>query len=57
MRILHLLKSEPDGETRQLIDALSADREASEVSLHAAAVDYDELVGTVFASDHVVCWW
>jgi hypothetical protein len=57
VKILHLLKSEPDGETRQLVDALSEGCEASEVFLSAGPVDYDEVVTRVFENDQVVCWW
>jgi hypothetical protein len=57
VKILHIMKSEPEIDTRQLVDALSEGREASEVSLHAGPVDYDELVTKVFENDHVVCWW
>lgn len=57
MKILHIMKSEPEIDTRQLVDALSEGREASEVSLYAGSVDYDELVTKVFENDQVVCWW
>ena len=57
MKILHLLKSEPGAETRQLVEALSEGREASEISLFAGSVDYNELTAKVFESDQVVCWW
>jgi hypothetical protein len=57
VKILHLLKSEPEGDTRQLVEALSEGCEASEVSLSAGPVDYGELVARVFENDQVVCWW
>ena len=57
MKILHIFKSEPDDTTRDLAGALSREREAQEVLLAQGEVNYDELVGAVFASDQVVCWW
>ncbi|MFC1656972.1 hypothetical protein ACFL2P_00155 [Candidatus Moduliflexota bacterium] len=57
MKILHLFKSEPDTETRQLADALGEGRDADEISLAAGPVDYDRLVEQVFDNDQVVCWW
>ena len=57
MSILHLLKSEPDGETRALIAALSEGRESEEVPLYGGNVDYGDLVKKVFENERVVCWW
>ena len=57
MKILHLFKSDPDAETRQLADALSEGREAEEVFLFAGPVDYDRLVKQVFETARTVCWW
>lgn len=57
MKILHLFKTEPDADTRELAAALSREREAAEMRLYAGAVDYDELVAKVFDNDRVVCWW
>ena len=57
MKILHLFKSEPDTETRQMADALGEGHEADEITLFAGPVDYDSLVDQVFGTDQVVCWW
>lgn len=57
MKILHIFKSEPDTETRQLADALSEGREATETALYSGDVDYDDLVRRVFENDQAVCWW
>jgi hypothetical protein len=57
MKILHILRSEPDALSRRLIDGISRAGGASEVSLYGGRVDYDRLVRDIFESDRVVCWW
>jgi hypothetical protein len=57
VKILHIFKSGPDGETRQLANALSEGRESTEMARHSGDVDYDDLVKKVFENDQTVCWW
>ena len=57
MKILHIYKSEPDTDTRELAGILSEKRETTEMRLYAGSIDYDDLVAKVFENDRVVCWW
>jgi hypothetical protein len=56
MKILHILRSEPDPLVQLLIKGMSQG-EKKEVSLYRGPVNYDQLVKDIFESDKVVCWW
>ena len=57
MKILHILRSEPDQMVRRLIQGVSQGESSSEVPLHAGPVDYAKLVASIFQADRVICWW
>ena len=57
MTYLHILRSEPDDVSRQLIQGLSNGGEGSEVHLYDGPVDYARLVQDIFSHDRVICWW
>lgn len=56
MKILHILKSEPD-ETVEELAAAFADEEVTTVPLYDDGVDWSDLVDEIFAADKVICWW
>ena len=57
MKVLHILKSEPDEITKALMGPLSEANHNQRFSMYEGAVDYDKLVKLVFESDRVICWW
>jgi hypothetical protein len=57
MKVLHLVKSEPDEKTQQMIQALSAGQEVTRVDLWQADMDYDHLLAQIFEHDRVISWW
>lgn len=57
MKVLHLVKSEPDGKTEQMIQVLTADQEVTRVDLWQLAVDYDHLLVQIFENEQVISWW
>ncbi len=57
MKILHILRSEPDPISRRLIDQMKNGNGSSEVALYRGGVDYDRLLADIFGSDKVICWW
>ncbi len=57
MKVLHILRSEPDAVTRKLIDGLSRSSQGREVALYDGKVDYNRLVDDIFQSDRIICWW
>ena len=57
MQLLHILRSEPDALVRRLVEAMSKDKTAREVSLSRGTPDYDQLVKDIFEAEKVICWW
>ncbi len=57
MKILHILRSNPDDMVRLLIKEISAGEKSREVPLYAGAVNYDQLVKEIFQSDRIISWW
>ena len=57
MKILHILKSEPDDNTRVLIDIMSGDNDAVLYPLYEEDTDYERMLDLVFDSDQVISWW
>ena len=57
MKILHILRSEPDETVEKLTAALSMDESAAVVMLYEAPVDWEALVDKIFENDRVICWW
>ncbi len=57
MKILHVYRSAPDGDTQKLASIVSEGRDSNEFKLYEGAVDYDKLVDLVLDADKTVCWW
>lgn len=57
MKLLHILRSEPDDLVRRLVKGMSQGESSQEVPLHRGKVDYARLVESIFQSDMVICWW
>ncbi len=57
MKLLHILKSEPDANTKTLIENLSAGEDPELFPLYKGEVDYDRLLDLIFEHDRVVSWW
>ena len=57
MKILHILKSEPDDNTRTLIDILSENKETILFPLYEDEPDYEKMIDLVFEYDQTVSWW
>ena len=57
MKILHVLKSEPDAIVSRIIEKNSQETECVEIPLYVGELDYDLLVREIFESDRVICWW
>jgi hypothetical protein len=57
MKVLHLLRSEPDETVMTLFQWLSREAETSVVELYGDAVDWNQLVEDIFENDRVICWW
>jgi len=57
MRILHILRSEPDEMVRMFIRESCKSEESMEVPLYQGDVDYEQLLKDIFISDQVISWW
>ncbi len=57
MKILHILRSEPDEMTRNFISQSFKDAQNIEIPMYQDSVDYDKLVADIFSSDKVISWW
>lgn len=57
MKILHILRSEPDETVEKLTASLSMENTASVAVLYEEPVDWASLVDQIFENDKVICWW
>jgi hypothetical protein len=59
MKLLHILKSKPDDNTKTLMDIVSAGKETTVIELYEDEADYEKLIDLVFEHDHnrVISWW
>ena len=57
VRILHILKDNPDATVEKLINYLSETDEATVLPLSQGNIDWHRLVDDIFAHDKVICWW
>jgi len=57
MRVLHILKSEPDETVEKLIDAFNDTDDATVKPLFQGDVDWSRLVDDIFSHDRVISWW
>ena len=56
MKMLHILKSEPDESVEKILEAFS-EEEVTTVRLFEEEVDWAALVDDIFSHDKVICWW
>ena len=56
MKVLHILKTEPDETIEEFMQAF-ADDEVTTVPLFDGEVDWAGLVDEIFAADKTICWW
>ena len=62
MKILHLLRSEPDETVMDLIASISGTQGTTVVGLYPddvaqIPIDWQRVVDDVLAHDKVICWW
>ena len=57
MKILHILKSEPDGNVEKLMNVVT-DGDGSKVqALYNGDINWSTLVDDIFSHDKIICWW
>jgi len=57
MKILHILRTEPDDTVKNILAATTNGDQSKTVQLHHGDVDWFRLVDDIFSHDKVVCWW
>jgi hypothetical protein len=57
MKMLHILRSEPDDTVQKLCSLVSKSGESSVKALYEKEVDWDALVDEIFSHDKIICWW
>ncbi|MFH1293895.1 MAG: hypothetical protein ABIJ44_07175 [Pseudomonadota bacterium] len=59
MKIMHILKTEPDNNTKTLMSAFNKSEggEAMEFKLYDEQADYEELIDLIFEHDKIISWW
>ena len=57
MKMLNIVRSEPDDAVKNFIETFSQDAEDKVIALYEGDVDWSCLVDEIFAHDRVICWW
>jgi hypothetical protein len=57
MKVLHILRTEPDDTVKKLMENLSSEAEATVTALYEKEVDWSGVVDDIFSHDKVICWW
>ena len=57
MKVLNIIRTQPDDMTKKFIEAFSKDEGAKKVVLYEGGVDWPGLVDDIFSHEKVVCWW
>ena len=58
MKILHILRSEPDETVERLIGNMSDKEDETTVkSLYKKEIDWQRLIDDIFSHEKIVCWW
>jgi hypothetical protein len=56
MKVLHILKTEPNETVEGFMEAFTDD-EVTTVPLYEGDVDWEALVDDIFSHDKIICWW
>lgn len=57
MKVLNILKSEPDETVEKLGEAVSKVNPSTVIMLYSDDVDWETLVDDIFLHDKIICWW
>lgn len=57
MKLLYIMRSEPDKNTESLMNILSEGEESSIFPLYDEQADYEKLIDMIFEHDKVISWW
>ena len=57
MKVLNIIRSEPDEMIQKFVEAFSENNKDKVVALYKKDIDWDEVVDNIFDHDKVICWW
>lgn len=57
MKVLNIVRSEPDDMIQKFVEAFSEDNKDTVVALYQEDVDWPGVVDDIFSHDRVICWW
>ncbi|MCL4536921.1 MAG: hypothetical protein M1610_04955 [Nitrospirae bacterium] len=56
MKVLHLLKSEPDETTRKIMEIHKAENDVKVIDLTKGDFSYESIIEDIFSYDKVISW-
>ena len=57
MKILHILRSEPDATVKDIVSTTTNGDRSKTTELYAGNIDWSRLVDDIFSHDKIICWW
>ncbi len=57
MKVLHILRTEPDESVKTFMETISAKEESKVTPLYNEDVDWSSLADDILAYDKVISWW
>lgn len=57
MKVLHILRTEPDDTVEVIMEAFSVEEVVNVTALYKDDIDWSRLVDDIFSHDKVICWW
>ena len=57
MKILHILRTEPDGTVKEIVVSTTNGDESNTAELYKGDIDWSRLVDDIFSHDKIICWW
>ena len=57
MKILHILRTEPDETVKNIVASTTNGDESSTAELFKGEIDWPGLVDDIFSHDKIICWW
>ncbi|KKL10725.1 hypothetical protein LCGC14_2552980 [marine sediment metagenome] len=57
MKVLHILRTEPDESVKKFMEIISAKEESKVTRLYTGDVDWSGLADDILAFDKVISWW
>ena len=57
MKILHILRSEPDTTIKNIVASTTNGDKSKTTELYKDDIDWSQLVDDIFSHDKIICWW